>query len=50
MGEKEKKIKDDVVRRADDIAKVLVRGSDVELRKTKDGLRVCAVAKQVVSK
>lgn len=50
MGEKEKQLKDDIVRRSEDIAKILARGSDVELRKTRNGLQVCAVAKQVVSK
>ena len=50
MGEKEKQLKDAIVRRSEDIAKILARGSDVELRKTRNGLQVCAVAKQVVSK
>ena len=46
---KEDRLRKEVIQRAGDIAKVLARGSDVELRKTRDGLKVCAVAKQIVS-
>ena len=44
----ENELRDEVMKRAGDIAKILIRGSDVEIRKTRNGVQVASVAKQVV--
>ena len=48
MNERELRLK--VIEQAETIAKAIIRGKDVELRKSASGISVCEVSKKVVSK
>lgn len=48
MNEREIKLK--IIEKADEIAKSICKGKDVELRKSTSGISVCEVSKRVVSR
>lgn len=43
-----KKTRMDIIDKAEEIAKIIVKGKDVELRKSPNGISVCEVSKRVV--
>lgn len=45
-----RKIKMDIIEKAETIAKAISRGKDVELRKSASGISVCEVSKKVVAR
>ena len=48
MSERELRLK--VIEQAEAIAKAIIRGKDVELRKSANGISVCEVSKKVVAR
>ena len=46
----EKDLKLQIIEKAEIIAKAMVHGKDVELRKTASGVSVCEISKKVVSR
>ena len=48
MNERELRLK--VIEQAENIAKAISRGQDVELRKSASGISVCEVSKKVVAR
>lgn len=46
----EEKVKKEITDKIDAIAKAILHGKDVELRKTANGISVCEVSKKVVAR
>lgn len=46
----EAKVKQEIIDKIDAIAKAILRGKDVELRKTANGISVCEVSKKIVAR
>ena len=46
----EKDLKQQIIEKAEVIAKAMAHGKDVELRKTANGVSVCEISKKVVSR
>jgi hypothetical protein len=46
----EAKVKQEIIDKIDAIAKAILHGKDVELRKTANGISVCEVSKKVVAR
>lgn len=46
----EAKVKQEIIEKIDAIAKAILHGKDVELRKTANGISVCEVGRKVVAR
>lgn len=46
----ESKVKQEIIEKIDVIAKAILHGKDVELRKTASGVSVCEVSKKIVAR
>ena len=46
----ESKVKQEIIDKIDAIAKAILHGKDVELRKTANGISVCEVSKKIVAR
>lgn len=46
----ESKVKQEIIEKIDAIAKAILHGKDVELRKTANGISVCEVGRKVVAR
>lgn len=44
------KVKQEIIDKIDAIAKAILHGKDVELRKTANGISVCEVSKKIVAR